>query len=211
MQTLVLIIAFWLILLGIYGALPIIMAPFRRRERARRAAPASRFESAPPAPRVAPAPPPPIQATAAPPIEIPRVVTVSQPIPVIKSVHLPAQMPMEPVMQAPEPPKSAKSRKQPVVEKEVIVARQAAPATNGNASHTPAAAATGASAVFSEVEMLREQVETLRSEIASLSTREQRDRTARAKRYRTGSYTDLPRHLRRQVREVRNERHPAHA
>jgi hypothetical protein len=208
MQTLVLIIAFWLILLGIYGALPIMMAPFRRRDRARRAAPAARFESAPPAPRVAPAPPPPVRAAAAPPIEIPRVVSVSQPIPVIKSVHLPAQPPMEPVIQAAEPPKPAKSRRQPVVEKEVIVAKQAASATNGNGSHAPVPAA---SAVFSEVEMLREQVETLRTEIASLSTRGQRDRTPPAKRYRTGSYTDLPRHLRRQVREVRNERRPAHA
>jgi len=61
--------------------------------------------------------------------------------------------------------------------------------------------------LFSEVDMLRIQVETLRSEMSAL-TGSPRSEKARLRRHRLGQYTDLPRTLRRQVREVRNFRHP---
>lgn len=61
--------------------------------------------------------------------------------------------------------------------------------------------------LFSEVDMLRVQVETLRSEMSALNGGPRAEK-ARLRRYRSGQYTDLPRNLRRQVREVRNFRHP---
>jgi hypothetical protein len=61
--------------------------------------------------------------------------------------------------------------------------------------------------LFSEVDMLRVQVETLRSEMSAL-TGAPRGEKARMRRHRLGQYTDLPRTLRRQVREVRNFRRP---
>jgi hypothetical protein len=61
--------------------------------------------------------------------------------------------------------------------------------------------------LFSEVDMLRVQVETLRSEMSALNGGPRGER-ARLRRYRLGQYTDLPRTLRRQVREVRSFRHP---
>jgi hypothetical protein len=62
--------------------------------------------------------------------------------------------------------------------------------------------------LFSEVDMLRAQVEHLRSEVTALSGAPVRPEKARIKRYRTGAYTDLPRMLRRHVREARSLRHP---
>ena len=62
--------------------------------------------------------------------------------------------------------------------------------------------------LFSEVDMLRSQVEHLRSEVNALSGAPVRQEKPRIKRYRTGAYTDLPRMLRRHVREARNLRHP---
>jgi hypothetical protein len=63
--------------------------------------------------------------------------------------------------------------------------------------------------LFSEVDMLRAQVEHLRTEVVALSetaaTRTERPRT---RRYQTGVYADLPRMLRRHVKEVRDVRHP---
>ena len=77
------------------------------------------------------------------------------------------------------------------------------------------AARTGAPAdqpvlggLFSEVDMLRAQVEHLRTEVTALSGTAVRQEKPRIKRYRTGAYTDLPRMLRRHVREARNLRHP---
>lgn len=61
--------------------------------------------------------------------------------------------------------------------------------------------------LFSEVDMLRMQVETLRSEMSALNGAP-RGEKARLRRYRSGLYTDLPVTLRRQVREVRHFRHP---
>jgi hypothetical protein len=61
--------------------------------------------------------------------------------------------------------------------------------------------------LFSEVDLLRVQVETLRSEMSALNGGPRAEK-ARLRRYRSGQYTDLPRTLRRQVREVRNYRHP---
>jgi hypothetical protein len=62
--------------------------------------------------------------------------------------------------------------------------------------------------LFSEVDMLRAQVEHLRTEVTALSGTAVRPEKARIKRYRTGAYTDLPRMLRRHVREARSLRHP---
>ena len=61
--------------------------------------------------------------------------------------------------------------------------------------------------LFSEVDTLRIQVETLRSEMSALNG-DPRGERARLRRYRSGQYTELPRTLRRQVREARNFRHP---
>jgi hypothetical protein len=68
------------------------------------------------------------------------------------------------------------------------------------------------SGLYSEVDLLRAQVERLRSEIVALSgaTNAGRDRP-RVRRYRTGVYTYLPRMLRRHVREVRSFRRPLRA
>jgi hypothetical protein len=63
--------------------------------------------------------------------------------------------------------------------------------------------------LFSEVDMLRVQVEDLRSQVVALSSSARPDRP-RLRRYRTGVYTDLPRMLRRHVKEVRSVRHPVH-
>jgi hypothetical protein len=63
---------------------------------------------------------------------------------------------------------------------------------------------------YAEVSMLRAQVEHLRSELVALSsnTASKADRP-RSRRSRIFHYTDLPRPLRRQVREVRSVRRPA--
>ena len=64
-----------------------------------------------------------------------------------------------------------------------------------------------AAGLFSEVDMLRAQVEELRSEIAALSgSGGSRPDRPRLRRYGIGVYTHLPRLLRRQVREVRSVR-----
>jgi hypothetical protein len=60
--------------------------------------------------------------------------------------------------------------------------------------------------LFSEVDLLRVQVETLRSEM-SAHNGAPRSEKARLRRYSSGQYTDLPPTLRRQVREVRSYRH----
>ncbi len=63
--------------------------------------------------------------------------------------------------------------------------------------------------LFSEVDMLRVQVEDLRSQVVALSGSGRPERP-RMRRYSTGVYTDLPRMLRRHVKEVRSIRHPLH-
>jgi hypothetical protein len=59
--------------------------------------------------------------------------------------------------------------------------------------------------------MLRAQVEELRNELVTLAkpmpAPSERYERPRLRRYRTGSYTYLPRNLRRQVHEIRNIRH----
>jgi hypothetical protein len=62
--------------------------------------------------------------------------------------------------------------------------------------------------LFSEVDMLRAQVEHLRTEVVALSETATKHERPRTRRYQTGVYTDLPRMLRRHVKEVRNIRHP---
>lgn len=62
--------------------------------------------------------------------------------------------------------------------------------------------------LVNEVDMLRAQVEHLRTEVVALSDVAGRYERPRTRRYRTGVYADLPRILRRQVKEVRNIRHP---
>jgi hypothetical protein len=66
---------------------------------------------------------------------------------------------------------------------------------------------TASPALASEVEMLRAQVQHLRSEVVALSGEPPPDARPRIRRYRAGAYTDLPRTLRRQVRQVRSVRH----
>jgi hypothetical protein len=58
----------------------------------------------------------------------------------------------------------------------------------------------------SEVELLRAQIEHLRSEVVALSGEPLPHARPRIRRYRAGAYTDLPRTLRRQVRQVRSVR-----
>lgn len=72
-------------------------------------------------------------------------------------------------------------------------------------SSQPAAPLGG---LFSEVDMLRAQVEHLRTEVVALSETATRHERPRTRRYQTGVYADLPRMLRRHVKEVRNIRHP---
>jgi hypothetical protein len=62
--------------------------------------------------------------------------------------------------------------------------------------------------LFSEVDLLRAQVEHLRTEVVALSETATRHERPRTKRYQTGVYTELPRMLRRHVKEARHERHP---
>ena len=57
-----------------------------------------------------------------------------------------------------------------------------------------------------EVDILRAQVEQLRSELDALSTTATRLDRPRLRRYRTGVYTYLPRPLRQHVRELRVNR-----
>ena len=71
--------------------------------------------------------------------------------------------------------------------------------------HRPEARAS-VPGLFSEVDMLRAQVEQLRSEIVALSATQARADRPRLRRYRTGVYTYLPRPLRQHVREVRVNR-----
>jgi hypothetical protein len=62
--------------------------------------------------------------------------------------------------------------------------------------------------LFSEVDMLRSQVEHLRTEVVALSETATRQERPRTRRYQTGVYADLPGSLRRHVKEARDERHP---
>jgi hypothetical protein len=62
--------------------------------------------------------------------------------------------------------------------------------------------------LFSEVDTLRLQVETLRSEMSALHGAPNSERP-RLRRYRPGQYTELPRTLRRQFRQARAFRRPA--
>jgi hypothetical protein len=61
--------------------------------------------------------------------------------------------------------------------------------------------------LFSEVDMLRAQVEHLRTEVVALSETSTRGERPRTRRYQTGVYADLPRMLRRHVKEARSEKH----
>jgi len=83
--------------------------------------------------------------------------------------------------------------------------RQSEQPTVGN-KHTDGAVPLGG--LFSEVDMLRSQVEHLRTEVVVLSETAARPDRPRTRRYQTGVYADLPRMLRRHVQEARNERHP---
>jgi hypothetical protein len=79
---------------------------------------------------------------------------------------------------------------------------------NGQQPLPGAPAQTQLGGLFSEVDMLRAQVEHLRTEVVALSDVATRYEKPRTRRYRTGVYSDLPRLLRRQVKEVRHIRHP---
>jgi hypothetical protein len=68
----------------------------------------------------------------------------------------------------------------------------------------------GMGGLFSEVDMLRAQVEHLRSEIVALSSEPPRQERSQSRRYQTGPYAYLPRDLRREVHRVRSIRHVMH-
>jgi hypothetical protein len=82
----------------------------------------------------------------------------------------------------------------------------------GNWERTPLRGSNEAAplgGLFTEVDMLRAQVEHLRTEVVALSETATRHERPRSRRYQSGVvYTELPRMLRRHVKEVRNERHP---
>ena len=84
--------------------------------------------------------------------------------------------------------------------------RSAQPSHNARQKTKDAAPLGG---LFSEVDLLRAQVEHLRTEVVALSETATRQERPRARRYQSGVvYTELPRMLRRHVKEARNERHP---
>ena len=142
METLVIIVAVWLILLGIYGALPMLRGSNNPR---------------PVAPRVA------VRSFAQ--VEVPAFIETT-------SEHA-----------------------APIV--------QPRPAVRASHAQSP----LPAMGLFSEVDMLRAQVEHLRSELSALATAPvRREAGSRSRRYRPGVYTELPRSLRRQVHEVRSGR-----
>lgn len=82
--------------------------------------------------------------------------------------------------------------------------RSSAVSLTGRSSHR----GRGVPQRTSEVEMLRAQVQHLRTEVYALSVTPPPIEKSRARRHRSGVSTDLPRVLRRQVREVRSTRHP---
>lgn len=140
METLIIIVAFWLILIGIYGAMPMLRAPRLK----------------------APAPP--------------------------KFVQTPLTAAIQREVEARPAPVRTAPRRQPL------------PPFQPDAGDP-----------YAEVSMLRAQIEHLRSELVALSGNPDREeRSSRSRRYKTGPYTDLPRPLRRQVREVRSVRRPLH-
>ncbi len=62
--------------------------------------------------------------------------------------------------------------------------------------------------LFSEVDILRAQIEHLRTEVVALSETATRHERPRTRRYQTGVYSELPVMLRRHVNEARSERNP---
>jgi hypothetical protein len=72
----------------------------------------------------------------------------------------------------------------------------------------PRGGQTQVEGLFSEVDLLRAQVQHLRSELVAYSGTPRVDQRPRLRRYGIGLYTRLPRVLRRQVREIRSTRHP---
>ena len=79
---------------------------------------------------------------------------------------------------------------------------QPSPRSAGPAANAPLGG------LFSEVDILRAQVEHLRTEVVALSETATRHERPRTRRYQTGVYSDLPVMLRRHVKEVRSERNP---
>jgi hypothetical protein len=134
METLIIIVAFWLIVVGIYGALPLVRGVAHGPARG--------------APRVS-----------------------RSPLASISSFSLPHR-------------------------------QESRPAVQRQTERIPSPS------LFSELDMLRAQVEHLRSQLVALSSASSREERARHRRYRSGPYAELPRPLRRQVHEVRSVRHP---
>ena len=86
----------------------------------------------------------------------------------------------------------------------------APPATVRALSPLPPSPRASLGGLFSEVDMLRAQIEHLRSEVVALSGGSARGERPQQRRYLTGPYAYLPRELRREVHKVRSIRHPAH-
>ncbi|HLF76533.1 MAG TPA: hypothetical protein VJB57_03505 [Dehalococcoidia bacterium] len=141
METLIVIVAFWLILIGIYGAMPLLRAG---------------------GPRVNPTGAPRFAAN-----------------PIVEAIQREVESRPAPVRPAPR--------------------RQVLPSFQPEAGDP-----------YAEVSMLRAQIEHLRSELVALSSNStERSARPRSRRSRTFQYTDLPRTLRRQVKEVRSVRRPS--
>jgi hypothetical protein len=94
-------------------------------------------------------------------------------------------------------------RRPPVEERKPMAARSTAPR---RAETAPTANVNG---LFSEVDMLRAQIEHLRTEVLALSAVQQ-EKPKTTRRSRGGPETELSKPLRRQVREARDRR-PVHA
>ncbi len=78
-------------------------------------------------------------------------------------------------------------------------------------SHGSEQRATPLGGLFSEVDLLRAQVEHLRTEVVALSDVAAQRERPRTRRYNTGIYAELPRMLRRHVKAARIVRHPISA
>ncbi len=183
METLIIIVAFWFILIGIYGILPLLRAPGLKSS----AAP--KFVQTP------------LTAHIEREIVAPRP-TTGEPTP----VRVPAFRPVfTNIEEAPiaQPPIERPRTERPRTERP----RTARPRTNPLSMFQ---ADPNAGDPYAEVSMLRAQVEHLRSELVARSAPVEREdkSSSRARRYKVGAYAELPRPLRRQVREVRNERRP---
>jgi hypothetical protein len=171
MEVLVIIVAFWLVLFGAYGAWPLVRGIGPRSV-----------------------------ATRLPDVDLTRRYN--------EQIAAAAAALAQPQVQHAEARQSPQSPFQSFESRPSVQAFEVHSTPQPVESRRPARASTGG--LFSEVDMLRAQVEQLRSEVAALSSGSApRLERPRLRRYRTGVYTYLPRLLRQQVRDVRVSRRAA--